>query len=70
MWVARAELVSAVSNAGGIGFMTALTHPEPEGLRAEIRKCREMTDNPFAVNLTFLPSLRAPDYPAGTLVRK
>ena len=37
MWVARAELVSAVSNAGGIGFMTALTHPEPEGLRAEIR---------------------------------
>jgi nitronate monooxygenase len=64
MWVARAELVSAVSNAGGIGFMTALTHPEPEGLRAEIRKCREMTDKPFGVNLTFLPSLRAPDYPA------
>jgi len=64
MWVARAELVSAVSNAGGIGFMTALTHPEMEGLRAEIRKCREMTDKPFGVNLTFLPSLRAPDYPA------
>jgi nitronate monooxygenase len=64
MWVARAELVSAVSNAGGIGFMTALTYPEPEGLRAEIRKCREMTDKPFGVNLTFLPSLRAPDYPA------
>ena len=64
MWVARAELVSAVSNAGGIGFMTALTYPEPEGLRAEIRKCRDMTDKPFGVNLTFLPSLRAPDYPA------
>ncbi len=64
MWVARAELVSAVSNAGGIGFMTALTYPEPEGLRAEIRKCREMTDKPFGVNLTFLPSLRTPDYPA------
>jgi len=64
MWIARAELVSAVSNAGGIGFMTALTHPEPDGLRAEIRKCREMTDKPFGVNLTFLPSLRAPDYPA------
>jgi nitronate monooxygenase len=63
MWVARAELVSAVSNAGGIGFMTALTHPEPEGLRAEIRKCREMTDKPFGVNLTFLPTLRPPDYP-------
>ena len=64
MWVARAELVSAVSNAGGIGFMTALTHQEPDGLRAEIRKCRDMTDKPFGVNLTFLPSLRAPDYPA------
>ena len=63
MWIARAELVSAVSNAGGIGFMTALTHPEPEGLRAEIRKCREMTDKPFGVNLTFLPTLRPPDYP-------
>lgn len=64
MWVARAELVSAVSNAGGIGFMTALTHPEAEGLRAEIRKCRDMTDKPFGVNLTFLPTLRPPDYPA------
>jgi nitronate monooxygenase len=64
MWVARAELVSAVSNAGGIGFMTALTHPEAEGLRAEIRKCREMTNKPFGVNLTFLPTLRPPDYPA------
>ncbi len=64
MWVARAELVSAVSNAGGIGFMTALTHPDAETLRAEIRKCREMTDKPFGVNLTFLPTLRPPDYPA------
>jgi nitronate monooxygenase len=64
MWVARAELVSAVSNAGGIGFMTALTHPDAEGLRAEIRRCREMTDKPFGVNLTFLPTLRPPDYPA------
>ncbi len=63
MWVARADLVSAVSNAGGIGFMTALTHPDAEGLRAEIRKCREMTDKPFGVNLTFLPTLRPPDYP-------
>ena len=64
MWVARAELAAAVANAGGIGFMTALTHPEPEGLRAEIRKCRQMTDKPFGVNLTFLPTLRPPDYPA------
>lgn len=63
MWVARAELVSAVSNAGGIGFMTALTHPDAEGLRAEIRRCRAMTEKPFGVNLTFLPTLRPPDYP-------
>jgi nitronate monooxygenase len=64
MWVAKADLVAAVSNAGGIGFMTALTFPEPEGLRAEIRRCREMTDKPFGVNLTFLPTFRPPDYPA------
>jgi nitronate monooxygenase len=64
MWIARAELAAAVANAGGIGFMTALTHPEPEGLRAEIKKCRQLTDKPFGVNLTFLPTLRPPDYPA------
>jgi len=64
MWVARAELAAAVANAGGIGFMTALTYPEPEGLRVEIRKCRQLTDKPFGVNLTFLPTLRPPDYPA------
>jgi nitronate monooxygenase len=64
MWIARAELASAVANAGGIGFMTALTFPEAEGLRAEIRKCRDMTDKPFGVNLTFLPTLRPIDYPA------
>ncbi len=64
MWIARSELASAVGNAGGIGFMTALTFPEPEGLRVEIRKCRELTDKPFGVNLTFLPTMRPPDYPA------
>ncbi|MGD2269040.1 MAG: nitronate monooxygenase [Desulfobacterales bacterium] len=64
MWVARAELASAVANAGGIGFMTALTFPDAEGLRTEIRKCREMTDHPFGVNLTFLPTLRPIDYPS------
>jgi len=64
MWIARAELTSAVANAGGIGFMTALTFEKPEALRAEIRKCRQMTDKPFGVNLTFLPSLRTIDYPA------
>ena len=64
MWIARAELAAAVANAGGIGFMTALTYSEPEGLREEIRKCRQLTDKPFGVNLTFLPTLRPPDYPA------
>jgi len=64
MWIARAELAAAVANAGGVGFMTALTHPEPQGLREEIRKCRNLTDKPFGVNLTFLPTLRPPDYPA------
>jgi len=64
MWVATAELVSAVSNAGGMGFMTALTFPDAERLRAEIRACRALTDKPFGVNLTFLPTLRPPDYPA------
>ena len=64
MWVAKAELVSAVANAGGIGFMTALTFHEAEDLRAEIRRCRKLTDKPFGVNLTFLPSLRTIDYPS------
>lgn len=64
MWIAKSELVAAVANAGGIGFMTALTFPDAEALRAEIKKCREMTDKPFGINLTFLPSLRKIDYPA------
>jgi nitronate monooxygenase len=64
MWIATAALASAVGNAGGIGFMTALTFPDAEDLRAEICKCREMTNKPFGVNLTFLPSLRTIDYPA------
>ncbi|KAI9784134.1 MAG: hypothetical protein M1839_002638 [Geoglossum umbratile] len=63
-WVGYAELASAVSNAGGLGILTALTQPTPEDLRKEIRKCRTMTKNPFGVNLTFLPSLVPPDYPA------
>lgn len=64
MWLARAELAAAVAEAGGIGFMTALTHDTPEKLRAEIRKVRELTHKPFGINLTFLPSLRPPDFPA------
>ena len=64
MWIARAELAAAVGNAGGMGFMTALTFPDPEELRSEIRKCRRMTAKPFGVNLTFLPTFRPPDYSA------
>ncbi|KAI9681688.1 MAG: hypothetical protein M1822_007040 [Bathelium mastoideum] len=63
-WVGYAELASAVSNAGGLGILTALTQPTPEALRAEIRKCKTLTSNPFGVNLTLLPALEPPDYPA------
>lgn len=63
-WVGYAELASAVSNAGGLGIITALTQPSPEDLRKEIQKCRKMTSKPFAVNLTLLPSLVPPDYNA------
>ncbi|MCH8333536.1 nitronate monooxygenase [Candidatus Sumerlaeota bacterium] len=68
MWLARAELAAAVAEAGGIGFMTALTHPKPAGLRDEIKKVRDLTDKPFGVNITFLPSLRPHDFPAYILV--
>jgi NAD(P)H-dependent flavin oxidoreductase YrpB (nitropropane dioxygenase family) len=62
MWVGRAELASAVSNAGGLGILTALTQPTPDDLRLEIERCRTMTDKPFAVNLTILPSVNPPPY--------
>jgi nitronate monooxygenase len=62
MWVGRAELASAVSNAGGLGILTGLTQPTPDALRAEIDRCRSMTDKPFGVNLTFLPSVNPPPY--------
>ncbi|HET57487.1 MAG TPA: nitronate monooxygenase [Deltaproteobacteria bacterium] len=62
MWISLAELTSAVVNAGGMGFITALTFPDPESLRTEIRRCREMTSRDFGINLTFLPTLRPPDY--------
>ena len=63
-WLAKAELVAAVSNAGGLGVMSSATFPNAEELRAEIRKARELTDKPFAVNLTLMPSLAPPDYPS------
>jgi NAD(P)H-dependent flavin oxidoreductase YrpB (nitropropane dioxygenase family) len=56
-WVGRAELASAVSNAGGLGMLTALTEPTPDALRLEIERCKSMTDKPFGVNLTILPSI-------------
>ncbi|QOV33194.1 nitronate monooxygenase [Streptomyces ferrugineus] len=61
-WVGRAELASAVANAGGLGFITALTQPTPEDLAKEIARCRDMTDKPFGVNLTILPSITPPPY--------
>lgn len=61
-WVGRAELVAAVANAGALGFLTALTQPTPEALTKEIARCREMTDKPFGVNLTILPSINPPPY--------
>ncbi|KAF3406809.1 Nitronate monooxygenase [Talaromyces pinophilus] len=63
-WVGYAELAAAVSNAGGLGILTALTQPTPEDLRKEIRKTRTLTSKPFGVNITLLPALVPPDYAA------
>lgn len=63
-WVGRAPLVAAVANAGALGFITALTQPTPQALADEIARCRDMTDNPFGVNLTVFPTINAPDYNA------
>lgn len=60
--VSTAELVSAVANAGALGFLTALTQPTPEGLRREIERTRSMTDRPFGVNITILPTRTPPPY--------
>jgi len=62
-YVGFAEMAAAVSNAGGLGIITGLTLGTPEKLADEIAKCKDMTDKPFGVNLTFLPSVNAPDYP-------
>ena len=63
-WVGRAELASAVSNAGGLGILTALTQPTPEDLLKEVQRCREMTDQPFGINLTILPTIKPVPYEA------
>jgi NAD(P)H-dependent flavin oxidoreductase YrpB (nitropropane dioxygenase family) len=61
-WVGLAEMASAVSNAGGLGVLTGLTQPSPQALSEEIERCRSMTDKPFGVNLTVLPTINPPDY--------
>ena len=61
--VGVAELTSAVANAGGMGFMTALSFPTPELLRKGIAQCRDMTDKPFGINITLLLTSNPPDYP-------
>ncbi len=63
-YVGFAEMAAAVSNAGGLGIITGLTQKTPADLANEIAKCRDMTDKPFGVNITFLPTLNPPDYPA------
>jgi nitronate monooxygenase len=62
--VGYAELAAAVSNAGGLGILTALTQPTPEALRDEIERCRSMTKKPFAVNMTVFPTVNSPNYRA------
>ena len=62
-FVGFAELAAAVSNAGGLGLITGLTQKTPALLAEEIAKCKTLTNKPFGVNLTFLPSLNTPDYP-------
>jgi nitronate monooxygenase len=60
--VGTAQLISAVANAGALGFLSALTQPTPEALAREIARCRELTDKPFGVNLTILPTIEPVPY--------
>lgn len=62
-YVGFAEMAAAVSSAGGLGIITGLTQGTPAKLAAEIARCKQMTDKPFGVNLTFLPAVTPPDYP-------
>lgn len=61
-WVGRAQLVAAVANSGALGFITALTQPSPRALAEEIARCKDLTDKPFGVNLTILPTINPPPY--------
>ncbi len=70
MWVGRDELASSISNAGGLGIPTALTKPTPDDLRKGIERCREMTEKPFGVNFTLMPSINTlpyVDYPRAVI---
>lgn len=62
MWVSKAKLVSAISNSGGLGILSALTFKTTEDLEEEIKKCKDLTDKPFGVNVTFLPTLKPVNY--------
>ncbi|KAF8500932.1 hypothetical protein F5888DRAFT_1793311 [Russula emetica] len=61
-WVGVPSLAAAVSNAGALGILTALTQPNPDALRDAVRETRRMTDKPFGVNITLLPTINPPDY--------
>jgi len=61
-WVGVPQLAAAVSEAGGLGILTALTQPSPDALRSAIRETRKLTSKPFGVNITLLPSINPPDY--------
>lgn len=61
-WVGKPSLVAAVSNAGGLGILTALTQPSPDALRVAIHETRAATSRPFGVNITLLPTINPPDY--------
>jgi nitronate monooxygenase len=63
-WVGTADMAAAVSNAGGLGIITALTQPSPAALAAEIERCKGMTAKPFGVNITVFPTINPPDYKA------
>ena len=60
--VGTADLIAPVANAGALGFLTALTQPTPEALAREIQRCRDMTDRPFGVNITILPTVQPVPY--------
>lgn len=63
-WIVNAEMVATVANAGGLGILPSGTCADADALRSELKKIKELTDKPYAVNFTFMPSLASVDYPA------